>query len=83
MRIDVAFCFSAVILANQFINVNIEDATFRIGSSDGPVFKSLGASLYPYWAGTLEDYSRRMMTVLLDYDICVIYRSITHKATIL
>jgi hypothetical protein len=41
--------------------LNRNDGTLRVSSETGPLYQSVGASLYPMWAGTTYDYPYRMM----------------------
>ena len=69
---------------SDFIVRNPWDATFRVGTINGPVYQALGTSLYPYWAGTLADYSRRMILYgkangITTYRAILIYEQINRN----
>jgi hypothetical protein len=57
------FFFPLLAYGQQWIVRNPVDATFRIGSSKGSPYKSIGASLYPYWVGSTDQrYTYRLMS---------------------
>ncbi|KAI3643295.1 hypothetical protein MP228_012850 [Amoeboaphelidium protococcarum] len=61
--VSVAICLPYLISgqSQSFIVRNSTDSSLRIGHASGLQYKSVGASLYPYWVGTLNDYAYRLM----------------------
>jgi hypothetical protein len=51
--------------APEWIHVNSKDVTFRLGSETGPEFRSVGVSLYPFWAGSQPIYPKRLLKYAL------------------
>lgn len=60
----ILICFLSAVLCTaktRFVLRNATDATFRLGFKGGPIYSSIGGSLYPYWVGSVPDYSWRLM----------------------